>query len=81
MLNFAFSSNLRLQKRLAAAVLECGKKRVWLDPNEINEISNANTRQNIRRLLKDGLIIKKPVAMHSRFRARRYAEARRKVRL
>jgi len=73
-------SNLRLQKRLASAVLKCGKGKVWLDPNEVNEISNANSRQNIRRLVKDGLIIRKPVAVHSRYRARQNAEARRKGR-
>jgi len=73
-------SNLRLQKRLSAAVLKCGKKKVWLDPNESNEISNANSRQNIRRLIKDGLIIRKPVAVHSRARTRKNAEARRKGR-
>ncbi|VDD87543.1 unnamed protein product, partial [Enterobius vermicularis] len=74
------SSNLRLQKRLAADVLRCGKKKVWLDPNEVNEISNANSRQNIRRLIKDGLIIRKPVTVHSRYRARKKLEARRKGR-
>uniref|UniRef100_A0A5S6R3T4 Ribosomal protein L19 n=1 Tax=Trichuris muris TaxID=70415 RepID=A0A5S6R3T4_TRIMR len=73
-------SNLRLQKRLAAAVMKCGKNKVWLDPNEANEISNANSRQNIRHLVKDGLIIKKPVAVHSRFRARKKKEAKRKGR-
>jgi ribosomal protein L19E len=35
--------SLKLQKRLAASVLECGKNKVWLDPNEINEISMANS--------------------------------------
>jgi len=73
-------SNLSLQKRLSAAVLKCGKKKVWLDPNESNEISNANSRQNIRRLIKDGLIIRKPVAVHSRARTRKNLEARRKGR-
>jgi len=73
-------SNLRLQKRLASKVLSCGKNKVWLDPNEVNEISNANSRQNIRRLVRDGLIIKKPQAVHSRYRARQTAEARRKGR-
>jgi len=73
-------SNLRLQKRLSAAVLKCGKKKVWLDPNESNEISNANSRQTIRRLIKDGLIIRKPVAVHSRARTRKNLEARRKGR-
>ena len=40
-------SNLRLQKRLAACVMKCGKKKVWLDPNETNEIANANSRKYI----------------------------------
>ena len=34
---------LKVQKRLASSVLKCGKKRVWLDPNEANEISLANS--------------------------------------
>jgi len=65
---------------LAASVLKCGKGKVWIDPNEVNEISNANSRQNIRRLVKDGLIIQKPAKVHSRFRARVKAEARSKGR-
>ncbi|KAI9560619.1 60S ribosomal protein L19 [Daphnia magna] len=73
-------SNLRLQKRLSASVMKCGKRKVWLDPNEVNEIANANSRQNIRKLIKDGLIIKKPVAVHSRARVRKNTEARRKGR-
>merc|ERR1712212_1227778 len=73
-------SSLRLQKRLAADVMKCGKNKVWLDPNEINEIANANSRQNIRKLIKDGLVIKKPVAVHSRSRVRTNDEARRKGR-
>ncbi|CAB3372631.1 large ribosomal subunit protein eL19-like [Cloeon dipterum] len=73
-------SSLKLQKRLASSVMRCGKKKVWLDPNEINEIANANSRQNIRKLIKDGLIIKKPVAVHSRARVRKNTEARRKGR-
>merc|ERR1711860_187928 len=54
--------------------------KVWLDPNEINEIANANSRQNIRKLIKDGLVLKKPVAVHSRSRVRENTEARRKGR-
>ncbi|KKA17995.1 Ribosomal protein L19, partial [Rasamsonia emersonii CBS 393.64] len=69
--------NLRTQKRLAASVIGCGKRKVWLDPNEVNEISNANSRQTIRKLVSDGLIIRKPVTMHSRARARELAAARR----
>jgi len=36
--------NLRVQKRLASAVLKCGKRKIWLDPNETNDISMANSR-------------------------------------
>jgi len=71
---------LRSQKRLAAKVLKCGKNKIWLDPNETNEISNANSRQNIRKLIKNGLIIRKPVAVHSRARVRKNLLARRKGR-
>merc|ERR1712192_288165 len=43
-------------------------------------LANANSRQNIRKLIKDGLVIKKPVAVHSRSRVRKNDEARRKGR-
>ncbi|KAK2615566.1 hypothetical protein N8I77_002312 [Diaporthe amygdali] len=69
--------NLVSQKRLAADVLGCGERKIWLDPNEVNEISNANSRQSIRKLVADGLIIRKPVTMHSRARARELNLARR----
>ncbi|KAK7831366.1 hypothetical protein U0070_024654 [Myodes glareolus] len=60
-------SMLRLQKRLASSVLLCGKK-VWLDPNKTNEIASANSRQQIRKLIRDGQIIWKPVTVYSRAR-------------
>lgn len=72
--------SLKLQKRLAASVLKCGKRKIWLDPNEINEISLANSRRNIARLQKDGLIMKKPTVVHSRNRVRERNEAKRKGR-
>merc|ERR1711915_193997 len=73
-------SSLKVQKRLAAEVLRCGKRKVWFDPNEIGEIGQANSRQNIRKLVKDGLIIKTPPNVHSRARCRKKQEARRKGR-
>jgi len=72
--------SLKLQKRLAADVLKCGQNKIWLDPNEINEISLANSRRNIARLHRDGLIIKKPVVVHSRARVTLRNEAKRKGR-
>merc|ERR1711957_172516 len=43
---------------------------IWLDPNEANEISMANSRFNIRKLIK----------MHSRSRVTKNLEAKRKGR-
>merc|ERR1712025_197075 len=71
---------LKLQKRLAASVLKCGKRKIWLDPNEISEISMANSRLNIRKLVKDGFVIRKPTVIHSRSRVRRRLIAKRKGR-
>ncbi|EGG23236.1 S60 ribosomal protein L19 [Cavenderia fasciculata] len=68
--------SLRLQKRLAASILKCGKGRVWIDPNEISEVSTANSRAGIRKLVKNGFIIRKPVVVHSRFRTRELAAAK-----
>merc|ERR1712017_8232 len=72
--------SLKLQKRLAASVLKCGKRKIWLDPNEVNEISMANSRLNIRKLAKDGLVIKKPTKIHSRYSVRKHLAAKRKGR-
>ncbi|KAB0347907.1 hypothetical protein FD754_012764 [Muntiacus muntjak] len=69
-------SMLRLQKRLASSVLRCGRKKVWLDPNETDEIANANSHQHIQKLIKDGLIIQKPVTVHSRARCQKNTLAR-----
>jgi len=71
---------LRLQKRLASKVLKCGQKRVWIDPNETSEVALANSRKNIRKLAKDGLIMRRQVQIHSRSRAKAWHAAQRKGR-
>ncbi|PVF95190.1 60S ribosomal protein L19 [Serendipita vermifera] len=72
--------NLRSQKRLAASVAGVGKRKIWLDPSEQNEIGNANSRTNVRKLIKDGRIIIKPTTIHSRARTRDLLAAKRKGR-
>jgi large subunit ribosomal protein L19e len=69
--------NLRLQRRLASSILGVGRKRVWMDPNEVNEIALANSRKAVQKLLKDSFIIKKKIKMHSRQRARLRKQERR----
>ena len=71
---------LRLQKRLAASVLKCGKRKIWIDPNEVNQVSLANSRSTIKQQLKNGYIIKKPTVVHSRARVQLRQAAVRKGR-
>ena len=49
----------RLQRRLAASVMKCGKTRVWIDPLELKEVGMASNRRTIKKMCKDGLFRKK----------------------
>jgi large subunit ribosomal protein L19e len=69
---------LSTQRRLAADVMKCGETRVWLDPDFEDEISLAITRDDIRRLVDEGVIQKKPVHGVSRGRARYKLSQKRK---
>jgi large subunit ribosomal protein L19e len=69
---------LTTQKRLAADVMRVGKSRVWMDPEFEDEISLAITRDDIRRLVDEGAIQKKPVRGVSRGRARHKLKQKRK---
>ncbi|KAJ3205504.1 hypothetical protein HDU82_005167 [Entophlyctis luteolus] len=70
-------SNLRSQKRLAAAVLKCGKRKIWLDPSQLTALAAANSRKGIKKLAKDGVILKKPDNAVSRFRVHEMHAAKR----
>ncbi len=48
---------MKLQKRLAAQVLECSPKRVVFDENKLDEIKEAITKADIRKLIAAGSII------------------------
>lgn len=70
------------QRRLAARLLKVGINRVWIDPDpEVREeIEGAVTREDIRRLIKEGIIKKRPEKGTSRARARKIARQRAKGR-
>ena len=72
--------SLKVQRRLAASVLKCGKRRVWCDPNESKDIGAANSRQGIRKLIKGGLIVRRQIATHSKARHQRVMAAKAKGR-
>ena len=51
-----------------------------MDNNELSEIGMANSRNHVRKLIKDKLIRKKNIEVHSRFRTIKKQEEKRKGR-
>ena len=71
---------LKNQRRLAAAVLKCGQHRVWINPEEVEEVEKAVTKRDIRNLVKKGTIKAKQKQGVSRGRARAVHAQRKKGR-
>ncbi len=69
--------NLTNQRRLAASVLDIGQNRVWIDPEKMEDVEAAITRDEIRKLINEGTIKAIPEAGTSRGRARTLAEKKR----
>lgn len=63
--------NVKTQKRLAADVLKCSKKRVRLDNSKLSEIKESITKADLRGLIIDGTISKLQKKGSSRIRARK----------
>jgi large subunit ribosomal protein L19e len=72
--------NLTTQKKLAADILKVGVNRVWIDPEHMEEVSRAITRNSIRALINDGIIKARPVKGISSYRSRKNTEQKRKGR-
>jgi len=70
--------NLTTQKKLAAKILKVGVNRVWIDPEHMEEVSRAITRNSIKALINDGVIKAKPVNGISSYRAKHNAEQKKK---
>ena len=62
--------DLNKVKRIAAQVLKIGTNRVWFDPEQSDKISEVITKDDVRELVKEGVIKKRQVMAQSRGRAR-----------
>ncbi len=49
-------TNLTSQRRLAAQIMKVGQNRVWIDPERINDVEGAITREEIRKLIHEKVI-------------------------
>ncbi len=63
-------TNLTNQRRLAAQILKVGKNRVWINPERIEDVESAITREEVRKLVHEKIIIATPVQGVSRGRAK-----------
>lgn len=71
-------ADVKNQKRLAAQILKVGQNRVWIDPERIDDVETAITREEIRKLIHEGVIKPLPEKGVSRARARILREKKRK---
>lgn len=70
--------NLKSQRRLAAEILKVGKTRVWIDPERIDYVETAITREEIKKLIHEKVVKSLPEKGVSRARARVLAQKRKK---
>jgi large subunit ribosomal protein L19e len=70
--------SLKSQRRLAAAILKVGETRVWIDPERIDYVETAITREEIRKLIHEKVVKSLPEKGVSRARARILAAKRKK---
>lgn len=74
------TKSLLSQRRMAAEILGIGINRVWIDPEALDEVEKAVTKEDIRKLIKERKIWKHPVKGVSRHRAKKREEKRKKGR-
>lgn len=72
--------DLSMQRRLAAEILGVGESRIWIDPERIDDVAEAITRNDIKKLIHDGAIKVKPIHGNSRARWKIRHEQRKKGR-
>ncbi|HIP16571.1 MAG TPA: 50S ribosomal protein L19e [Methanothermococcus okinawensis] len=68
------------QRRMAADILDCGIDRVWIDPDQLDRVKMAITKDDIRQLIKEGVIVKKQKKGISSARAKKLKEQKKKGR-
>jgi large subunit ribosomal protein L19e len=63
-------TNLTNQRRLAAQIMKVGKNRVWIDPQRIEDVESAITREEVRKLVHEQIIKASAIQGVSRGRAK-----------
>ena len=73
-------TDLSSQRRLAAQILKIGQNRVWMNPERMDDVEGAITREEVRKLIHEKVIVSLPEQGVSRSRAKIIREKKRKGR-
>ncbi|MBU4501755.1 MAG: 50S ribosomal protein L19e [Nanoarchaeota archaeon] len=71
---------LKSQRRIAAQILKVGENRIWFDGDRLEEVKEAITKIDIKKLIKDLAIQSKPETNISGYRRRKKYLQKRKGR-
>src|SRR5512138_3275564 len=63
-------TDLSGQRRLAAQILKVGQNRVWINPERMDDVDGAITREEVRKLIHEKVIVSLPEKGVSRSRAK-----------
>ena len=74
-------TDLKSQRRLASQILKIGQNRVWINPEHMSDVESAITREEVRKLIHEKVIVSLPEKGVSRSRAKVIREKKRKGRL
>jgi large subunit ribosomal protein L19e len=73
-------TKLNSQRRLAAQILKVGKNRVWIDPERMDDVEGAITRDDVKKLIHEKIITASQEKGVSRARAKAVQEKKRRGR-
>jgi large subunit ribosomal protein L19e len=72
--------NLNQIKKMAARILKTGESKIWINPEKTKEAKEAMTKEDVRGLIKEKIVLKRKDNAQSRGRARILKEKKKKGR-
>ncbi len=72
--------DLSTKRKMAADILDCGRNKVWIDPERQGDVNEAITKSDVRRLIQKGVIKEKKKNGQSRGRTRKIMKQKKKGR-
>jgi len=71
-------SDLKSQRRMASEILDIGENRIWMDPEQKDQIEEAITRQDVKNLIEGGAIQKRDQEGTSKGRSKQKKKQKKK---